>query len=130
VAGVQDSAIRVRLERALREALRAHDTVVVSTVRSALAALDNAQAVPAAPATGASSPHFAGVAAGLGAGEAERRRLSEADALDIVRAEVAERQAAAREYERRGLAARASRLRREASALTSVIGAGDAPDEP
>jgi len=99
VAGVQDTAIRVRLERALREALRAHDTVVVSAVRSALAALDNAQAVLAAPATGPSSPHFAGAAA-------------------------------AREYERRGLAARASRLRREASALTSVMGPGDAPGEP
>jgi uncharacterized protein len=94
VTGVRDSEIRPRLEQALREALRARDTVAVSAVRSALAALDNAQAVPAVPATGASdSPHFAGAAAGLGAGEAERRRLGEAEARDIVRAEVAEREA-------------------------------------
>jgi len=123
VAGVQDSAIRPRLEQALREALRARDTGAVSALRSALAALDNAQAVPAAPApvAGASSPHFAGAAAGLGAGEAERRRLSEAQARDIVRAEVAERQAAAREYERRGHADQAGRLRREAAVLRAAL---------
>ena len=124
-----DSGIRKRLERALREALRAHDTVVVSAVRSALAALDNAQAVPAAPPAGTSSPHFAGAAAGLGGAEAERRRLGETEARGIVRAEVAERQAAAREYERRGLAGRASRLRRKASVLTSAIEADESPGE-
>jgi len=123
VAGVADSAIRKRLEGVLRETLRARDTVAVSALRSALAALDNAQAVPAAPApvAGASSPHFAGAAAGLGAGEAERRRLSEAQARDIVRAEVAERQAAAREYERRGHADQAGRLRREAAVLRAAL---------
>jgi len=46
-----------------------------------------------------------------------------------VRAEVAERQAAAREYERRGLAGRASRLRRKASVLTSAIEADESPGE-
>ena len=46
-----------------------------------------------------------------------------------MRAEVAERQAAAREYERRGLAGRASRLRREASVLTSAIEADESPGE-
>jgi uncharacterized protein len=96
--------------------------VAVSAVRSALAALGNAQAVPAPPATGASdSPHFAGAAAGLGAGEAERRRLGEAEARDIVRAEVAERQAAAREYDRRGLTDQAARLRREATVLAAGL---------
>jgi uncharacterized protein YqeY len=122
VTGVRDGAIRPRLEQALREALRERNAVAVSAVRSALAALDNAQAVPAAPATGASdSPHFAGAAAGLGAGEAERRRLGEAEARDIVRAEVAERQAAAREYDRRGLADQAARLRREATVLRAAL---------
>jgi uncharacterized protein len=85
---VADSAIRKRLERVLREALQARDMVAVSAVRSALAALDNAQAVPAPSATGAGSPHVAGAVAGPRAGEAERRRLSESEAGDIVRAEV------------------------------------------
>ena len=118
---MQDSAIRPRLERALREALRARDTVAGSAVRSALAALDNAQAVPAAPPASTGSPHFAGAAAGLGAGEAERRRLSEAEARGIVRAEVAERQAAALEYENSGHPDQAARLRREVAVLGAVL---------
>ena len=119
---MRDGAIRPWLDRALREALRARDTVTVSAVRSALAALDNAQAVSAAPAPGASdSPHVAGAAAGLGAGEAERRRLSEAEARGIVRAEVAERQAAALEYENSGHPDQAARLRREVAVLGAVL---------
>jgi uncharacterized protein len=124
---VADSAIRKRLERVLREALQARDMVAVSAVRSALAALDNAQAVPAPSATGAGSPHVAGAVAGPRAGEAERRRLSESEAGDIVRAEVTEREAAARAYDRSGHAEQAARLRREASILTSVLDE-DGPD--
>jgi uncharacterized protein len=121
VAGVQDNAIRPRLERALREAFRARDMVAVSAVRSALAALDNAQAVPAPSATGAASPHVAGAVAGLGAGEAERRCLSEGEARDIVRAEVTEREAAAGTYDRSGHAEQAARLRREATVLRAAL---------
>ena len=82
-----------------------------------------ASAVPAAPAppAGTGGPHFAGAVAGLGAGEAERRSLTEAEAEQIVRAEVAERQAAARDYDQTGHADQASRLRREAHVLMSVI---------
>ena len=49
--------------------------------------------------------------AGLGAGEAQRRLLTEADAAAIVRQEAAEREAAASQYERGGHAAEAARLR-------------------
>jgi uncharacterized protein len=103
--------------------LRARDTVATSALRSALAAIDNASAVPAAPAAGAGGPHFAGTVAGLGAGEAERRRLTEAEAEQIVRAEVTERQAAARDYDQTGQASQAGRLRQEAQVLLSVIDA-------
>ena len=114
---------RQRLQLALHEALRARDTAATSALRSALAAIDNAGAVPAAPApaAGAGGPHFAGAAAGLGAGEAERRSLTEAEAEQIVRAEAAERQAAARDYDQTGHADQAARLRREAHVLMSVI---------
>ena len=124
---MEDSRVRERLQAALREALRARDKIAVSALRSALAAIDNAGAVPHGPAPAASdgSQHVAGAAAGLGAGEGERRRLSEDDVGKIVRAEVAERHAAARDYEQRGHADRAGRLRREAHVLASAIAAGE-----
>ena len=123
VAGVYESTVRKRLALALFEALKARDMIAVSALRSALAAIDNASAVPAgpAPAAGAGGPHFAGSAVGLGAGEAARRLLSEAETAEIVRTEVAERQAAARAYEDRGHADRADRLRREAAVLMAAI---------
>jgi len=124
VAGMDDSTGRGRLQAALREALKARDKIAVSALRSALAAIDNAGAVPLgpAPAVGVGSQHVAGAAAGLGAGEGERRRLSDGDVDEIVRAEVAERQAAARDYEQRGHADQADRLRREARVLMTATG--------
>jgi uncharacterized protein len=130
---VADTGTRQRLQLALREARGARDTVATSALRSALAAIDNASAVPAAPAPaagtggGTGGPHFAGTVAGLGAGEAERRRLTEAEAAQIVRAEVTGRQAAARDYDRTGHASQAGRLRAEAQVLLSVIDAAGRP---
>jgi len=131
VSPVGNAAIRDRLQTALRAALRARDKTAASALRSALAAIDNASAVPAEPAPGvASGPHFAGAAAGLGAGEAPRRGLTAGEAERIVRAEIAEREEAATGYERAGHADRADRLRREAAVLASAVDpAGTAPAE-
>jgi hypothetical protein len=113
------------LEAALRAALRARDQVARSALRSALAAIDNATAVPrdqaAAPAD---SPHVAGAVAGLGAAEAGRRRLAEADLEAIVRAEIAERLAAAAGYDQAGQPEAAGRLRAEADVLRRVLSPG------
>jgi hypothetical protein len=49
VAGMGDGVVRERLQLALREALRTRDTIAASALRSALAAIDNAQAVPPRP---------------------------------------------------------------------------------
>ena len=76
------------------------------------------------PAASSGGPHSAGAVAGLGAGDTERRSLTQARIEDIVRAEVAERQAAARDYDRAGRADQADRLRREAGVLLSVMNAG------
>jgi uncharacterized protein len=132
VTAVADSGIRQRLQLALREAMRARDTIAVSAVRSALAAIDNAGAVPPAPAPapGSGGPHFAGAAPGLGAGEAERRTLTEAQAEQLVRAEVTERQAAARDYDRTGHPHPAARLRREADVLTAALNRTSPPPAP
>jgi uncharacterized protein YqeY len=118
--------VRAAVRRALAEAMRARDPVAASALRSALGAIGNAEAVavPRAPvsrASSASSPHIAGAAAGLGAGEAERRRLTEEDARAILRAETEERLAAAADYERAGRGDRAARLRHEADVLRRLI---------
>lgn len=98
----------------------------MSALRSALGAIGNAEAVDPGTAgpgrPGASgSIHFAGAAAGLGAAEAERRHLAEADVAAIVRAEAAEREAAASQYERSGNAGRAAELRRGTRALLDAL---------
>lgn len=116
------SDIDMRLSQALSRAPKSRDAIAVSALRSALGAIGNAGAPDAGAAVPAttSGPHFAGAAAGLGAGETPRRRLGGAHVDAIVRAEISERQAAAREYEQAGHAGRAARLCSEAQALMAV----------
>jgi len=52
VTPVRDAAIRDRLQAALGTSLRARDKAAASALRSALAAIDNAGAVPAGPQRG------------------------------------------------------------------------------
>lgn len=68
---------------------------------------------------------LAGTVAGVGAAEVARRRLSEAQVVAIVRAEVAEREAAARDYERAGHRPQAARLRAEAGVLGAYLDGAD-----
>jgi uncharacterized protein YqeY len=123
VAGVcPPDEIMTRLRQALGVSLKARKAGSVSALRSAMSAIGNAEAVdPAARPGGSGSPHFAGTVAGLGAGEAQRRRLTEADVIAIVRREAAEREAAAGEYERGGRAEEAARLREGARVLIGVL---------
>jgi uncharacterized protein YqeY len=118
--------IPARLRLALRTALKGRDTAAVSALRSALSAISNAEAVDAVPVSGDGSPHFAGAAAGLGAGEVRRRQLTEAQLSQILQAEITDRHRAAREYDQAGHPDRAARLRHEATALQSV----QQPDAP
>jgi uncharacterized protein YqeY len=127
-----------RLRAALTAALSARDMIAAAAIRSALAAIGNAEAVrprvKPRPATGTTpapdgthrtpvgSEHIAGAAAGLGAAEAARRQLTEADIAEIVLAEIADRRSAADQYDRLGRDDRAERLRREAEVLATVTG--------
>ena len=112
----------VLLRRALDHALKTRDPIAVTALRSALSAISNAEAVSAAAAVARpTSPHIAGAAAGAFGGEARRRDLSAADVDQIVQAEISERLQAAGDYERSGRAARAERLRAEASVLASAL---------
>lgn len=129
--------IRSRLRLALTKALKARDKGAASALRSALSAIGNAEAVDPGEAgsgrPGASgSVHFAGAVAGLGAAETERRHLTEADVAAIVRAEAAEREAAASQYERTGHAGQATGIRQGTRALMAVLdgpGSGRGPGE-
>ena len=118
-----------RLRAALTGALSARDTVAAAALRSALAAIANAEAVPVPTVPVGSHPlpagseHVAGAAAGLGATEAARRHLTEADMAAIVRAEISDRCYAADQYDRLGRTERAERLRREAAVLTGLTAA-------
>jgi uncharacterized protein YqeY len=126
-----DGDVRDRLRRALPAAIRARDTVAVAALRSALAAIDNAEAVDPgavesqadqAPASGAGShPGVAGSVAGVGAGEVARRPLTAWEIEETVRAEVVERQIVARIYEGAGRLDQAERLRREAQLLNAYL---------
>lgn len=118
--------LHTRLRGALPAALKARDQVAVAALRSALAAIDNAQAVAAPPAP-RSGGVIAGAVAGLGAGEAPRRDLSPADVAAIVRAEVADRRAAAADYERAGQVDAATRLTAEADVLAALLAQSTPP---
>jgi uncharacterized protein YqeY len=118
--------IESRLRDALKQSMRARDKAAVSALRTTLAAIDNAGAVEvadAAPASLSGDEHVAGSRLGVGAAEAERRELSEAELVALVRAEVTEREASATEYERHGESERAAGLRHEASVLAGVLAA-------
>ena len=126
--GDPEPDIRSRLRRALTGALKARDADAVWALRSALSAIGNAEAVDPGEVSrpGASgSIHFAGAAAGLGAAEAERRHLTEADVAAIVRAEAAEREAAASQYERSGHNEQAAGLRHGTRALLDALSGSD-----
>ncbi|WP_222598191.1 GatB/YqeY domain-containing protein [Lentzea tibetensis] len=111
------------LRDALKTALKARDRVAISALRSALSAIENAEAVPvedsSLPLTG--NEHFAGATAGLGAAEAVRKELTEADVLAIVAKEARDRTTAAEEYEQLGRADEAARLRAEAEVLAKYL---------
>jgi uncharacterized protein len=130
------TGVRSRLQGALRAAMRERDMAAVSGLRSALAAIANAEAVPLPAAPSGQPPagdqdvagsqhvagsHVAGSTAGLGGGEASRRAVAEDEATAIAAAEVTERRAAAAEYEAAGQHERAERLLREARAIESAL---------
>jgi uncharacterized protein YqeY len=110
--------LRQRLREALPVAMKARDRPAVSALRATLAAIDNAEAVVVDDGA-RQSLAIEQTPVGAGAAEAERRVLTEADVERIVQAEVAEREAAATEYERVGHPDRAAQLRAEVKALTA-----------
>jgi uncharacterized protein len=108
--------IRARLREALTDALKARDRETANVVRSALAAIGNAEAVEVG-VSGARAGAIEESPVGLGAAEVNRRTLTEEQIAALIRAEIAEREEAALTYERNGAEEQAARLRREAQVL-------------
>ncbi|WP_244929467.1 hypothetical protein [Nocardioides sp. W7] len=116
-----DSALRADLRARLTRARLDRDRAGAAALRSAIAALENAEAVPVASGAAGpaevSSEHVAGAAAGLGAAEAERRVLDDAEERAIVARERAELLDAAASYDAAGDPVAAVAARRAADLL-------------
>jgi uncharacterized protein len=139
-----DDDLRDRLRRALPAAMKARDRPAVAALRSALAAIDNAEAFdpdealaegmddvlepagwepadPDADDVDAANPGFAGTVAGVGATEVERRSLTPKQVEGIVRAEIETRAEAATVLEGVGKLEHAERVRAEMKVLLAHV---------
>ncbi|MGH1564649.1 hypothetical protein [Mumia sp. DW29H23] len=120
------TALRARMRTDLVAAMKARQPEVVTALRTAIAAIDNAEAVEVTEAPHATSTavseHVAGTQSGAGATEAERRTLSADEVRAVLQVQIDERLAEAQGYEEHGRADAAARLRREADALQSYVG--------
>ncbi|WP_157930477.1 GatB/YqeY domain-containing protein [Glycomyces xiaoerkulensis] len=99
-------SVRQALKQDLKQAVKDRDRTAASTLKSALAAIDNAEAVAAVEA----DPDRPMGEAGLG-GDVARRELGEDGIAAVLRSEVAELRAALAEYERLGKAGKTAELR-------------------
>lgn len=110
--------VRAALQAAITVAMKQRDRGALSVYRTALAAIDNAEAitVDAEPPAGAieDSP------VGVGRREAERRILTEQDMIDVVRREAQDRLATAESLASSNPDA-AAELRHAASLLTGIL---------
>ena len=135
--------LRDRLRQALPAVMKARDHPAITALRSALAAIDNAEAFdpdeavaegvddvlepagwePADPDADvdAAHPGFAGTIAGVGATEVERRSLTPKQVEGIVRAEIETREVAATVLESVGKHEHAERVRAEMKILLSHV---------
>lgn len=111
-----------QLRDSVTAAMKARDKTALRALRSALAAVENAEAVHAPEPTGTVSRHVAGAVTGLGAADVERRALTLAEAAAIVTAEARTLQVAADEYELHGETEAANQLRAEAAVLLGPAG--------
>jgi uncharacterized protein len=108
--------MRAEMRTDLTAALKVRDRVATAALRSALAAIENAEAVPAEPGADGG-----GVATAPGATDVERRRLTDADLRVIVETEVQERSVAARQYQELGRSDLAEQARAEAEVLGGYL---------
>ena len=117
------SPLRVLLRNRLTAALRARDRQTAGVIRSVLAALENAEAPPAASSGSgvATSEDVALSLVGLGAGEAPRRLLGADEERAVVMREVAELRSASATLVAAGQHERASELVHMAESVEDML---------
>jgi len=125
-------ALRGALRDGLITALKSRDSDALAALRTAIAAIDNAEAVripdaqpsamqPPAMQPPAMSTHVAGASSGAGSTEAARRQLSSSEVHDILRDQIADHAREADRYDTLGQADAAHRLRGQARALEAYL---------
>ena len=115
-------AFRAALRHGLTTAMKTRDADALAALRTAIAAIDNAQAVPASgPHHPTTSAHVAGARSGPGSTEAARRQLGSSDLRDILRDQITEYAREADRYDALGQAETAERLRRQAGTLAAYV---------
>ena len=116
------STLRAALRSRLTTAMRERDRAATSALRSAVAAIENAEAVPVVdrPAV-ATSADVAGAALGLGAAEAERLVLGASAERRLVVAELVALAEAEEAYAAAGDAERATAASVGARVLNEVL---------
>lgn len=107
----------------LRRAIKEGNRTTAAALRSALAAIENAEAVEDVPTDSPwqGSEHVAGALLGLGSAERARRTLSDEEMTSILRAEREQHLEAARQAGAAGRDELASRHRQQAKALEGYL---------
>jgi uncharacterized protein YqeY len=113
--------LQTRLRADLLNARKARDTAATTVLRSTLAAISNAEALPAAEASLTGDGPIAGAATGVGTTEAVRRNLTDDDIRAIISGEQTERMSAATDLEAHGAQEKAEQLRAEAELLAAYL---------
>jgi uncharacterized protein YqeY len=111
-SGTRPMSLREQIKADLPAAMRERQTIVVATLRSLMAAIDNAGAVE----QGAPSGPIVGRPA-----DVPRKTLSAQDVRKIVQAEADERSGAIATYERLGKTTDANRLREELTVISRYL---------
>ncbi|MGN6474721.1 MAG: GNAT family N-acetyltransferase [Mycobacteriales bacterium] len=118
---VRELDLRAQLRARLAAAMKQRDPIATRSLRTTIAAIDNAEA---ATVNEADLPGF-GIdqsPQGVGATEVARNRLAADQVRELVRREIDERLDAAEGYDRSGEEARAAELRAEAAVLAEIVG--------
>lgn len=113
--------LRATMRADLSVAMKTRDSLAVSALRTAIAAIDNAESVDGATQTVQNNTHIAGAASGLGSAEAARRVLSPADVRAILHAQIEDRATEAARYKMLGQAGAAEQLREEAAVIAGYL---------